>query len=141
MSIAGRCHCGNITFTLRWPEEPAEIPARACDCSFCVKHGGVWTSHPDAALEVTVRDPALVSRYRFGTGTADFHVCARCGAVPLVTCEVGDRLRAVVNVNVLAGEERARLRPAPASFAGEEVADRLARRQRNWIGTVRIDGA
>jgi hypothetical protein len=139
MTIAGRCHCGNITFTLRWTRE--EIPARACDCSFCVKHGGVWTSDPDAALEVTVRDRALVSRYRFGTATADFHVCARCGAVPLVTCEVGGQLRAVVNVNVLEGIDRARLRPAAASFQAEELDDRLVRRQRNWIGTVRIDGA
>jgi hypothetical protein len=44
MLISGRCHCGNISFALDWRPEPSEIPARACICSFCAKHGGVWTS-------------------------------------------------------------------------------------------------
>jgi hypothetical protein len=26
---------------LTWDPEPAEIPARACNCSFCIKHGDV----------------------------------------------------------------------------------------------------
>jgi hypothetical protein len=30
------------------------------------------------------------------------------------------------------------LRPASVSFDGETEAERLARRQRNWIGTVTI---
>ena len=137
MEITGSCHCGNIELALGWPGEPAEIPARACDCSFCTRHGGVWTSAPGAVLEVTIRDPGLVSRYAFGTRTADFHVCARCGVVPLVTCAISGRLFAVVNVNVLEESVRARARIAAARFEGEAVEDRLARRQRNWIGTVR----
>ena len=62
MLIRGRCHCGNIAFDFDWPGEPAEIPARACGCSFCRKHGGVWTSCPTGALRVTLTDPARVSR-------------------------------------------------------------------------------
>ena len=50
MRITGSCHCGNISFVLDWQPEPTEIPARACSCSFCTKHGGVWTSHPGAVL-------------------------------------------------------------------------------------------
>ena len=118
MLITGRCHCGNIAFDLEWRGDPAAIPARACSCSFCVKHGGVWTSNPASALAVTVRDPALVSKYAFGTRTATFHVCARCGAVPLVTCEIADRLHAVVNVNALEKVDPARLLRAAASFEG-----------------------
>jgi len=68
MLIAGTCHCKNISFALTWEPEPKEIPARACDCSFCTKHGGVWTSCATGRLEVTVRDPLLVSKYAFGTG-------------------------------------------------------------------------
>src|SRR5438094_129248 len=49
MLIRGSCHCGNISFTLDWKPEPSEIPARACSCSFCTKHGGVWTSCPGVA--------------------------------------------------------------------------------------------
>ncbi|HSV21298.1 MAG TPA: hypothetical protein VLR71_23010 [Casimicrobiaceae bacterium] len=138
MLISGQCHCGNIAFELDWRGDPAAIPARACGCSFCVKHGGVWTSHPGSRLAVTVRDPAQVSGYAFGTRTATFHVCARCGAVPLVTSDIEGRRYAVVSVNALEGVDPASLRRSPASFDGEDVAARLARRARNWIGDVRF---
>jgi hypothetical protein len=141
MRIDGRCHCGNIAFRLDWRGDPAEIPARACGCSFCVKHGGVWTSNPQATLTVAVADPGLVSKYGFGTRTATFHICARCGAVPLVTSEIDDRVYAVVNVNTMENVDATRLRKTAASFEGEDVASRLARRKRNWIPDVRFSGS
>ena len=61
MVISGKCHCGNISFVLRWEPEPSEIPARACTCSFCTKHGGVWTSCPTGSLEVNVGEPSCVA--------------------------------------------------------------------------------
>jgi hypothetical protein len=67
MLISGRCHCGNISFTLDWRPEPSEIPARACTCSFCAKHGGVWTSCPTGSLTVSVKGPVCVSKYAFST--------------------------------------------------------------------------
>ncbi len=136
MQIHGRCHCGNIAFTLDWRPDPVEIPARACTCSFCVKHGGVWTSNPKGALQVRVADEALLSRYTFGTGTAEMHVCARCGVVPLSTCRIDGRLYAVVNVNAFDDVDPARLSRKPVTLEGEPVAERLARRQRNWIPDV-----
>ena len=99
MLIDGACHCGNVSFTLEWSPAPTEIPARACGCSFCVKHGGVWTSNPNGSLQIKVKDQALLSRYVFGTRTAAFHVCSGCGVVPVVTSEIAGRLYAVVNVN------------------------------------------
>ena len=139
MQIHGGCHCGNITFALDWRGETPEIAARACGCSFCVKHGGVWTADPASALTVVVRDPANVSPYEFGTRTATFHICARCGAVPFVSSAIAGRLYAVVNVNTFENVERARIRIGAADFEGEDVGARLARRTRNWIGEVRID--
>ena len=138
MLISGKCHCGNIAFELEWEADPPEIPARACGCSFCVKHGGVWTSNRGAKLVVTVRDPALVSKYAFGSRTAAFYVCSRCGTVPLVTSEIANHLYAIVNVNVLENVDQSWLRRATASFEGEDVESRLARRKRNWIADVRI---
>jgi hypothetical protein len=137
-AIAGKCHCGNIGFTLRYPEAEPKIAARACGCGFCVKHGGVWTSRPDLELDVKVNDPAAVSRYRFGTATADFLICTRCGVPPLVTCDIDGRTHAVVNVSTFEGLDPATISRAPASFEGEGVGDRLARRKRSWIGTVRF---
>jgi hypothetical protein len=143
MHITGSCHCGNIRYELDWPGEPGTIPVRACDCSFCTRHGGVWTSHPRATLAVTVRDESQHSRYRFGTGTADFHVCARCGTVPVVTSEIDGHAYAVVNTNTFENVERTRLAAAPASFGVEDTTTRLERRRRSWIAevTVPADGA
>jgi hypothetical protein len=141
MHIKAKCRCGNIALALDWPAEASEIPARACTCTFCVKHGGVWTSHPAASLVATIQDPTLVSPYLFGTRTATFHVCSRCGAVPLVTSEIGGHVYAVVNVNMFEDAERLPLRPSVARFDGEAEEARLERRSRNWIGRVRLLGA
>jgi hypothetical protein len=137
MLIRGSCHCRNLSFALAWDPDPTEIPARACGCSFCVKHGGVWTSKPDGSLEIACKDKSCVLPYSFGTRTAEFHVCTACGVVPVVTSRIDDRLYAVVSVNAFEGDVGSLLRRAPASFDGESEAARLARRQRNWIGRVR----
>ena len=138
MDIAGSCHCGNISFTLGWPGDGAEIPARRCGCTFCVKHGGAWTSHADARLHVRLSDAGTVARYAFGTETADFLVCARCGVAPLVTSRIDEKMYAVVNVNTFDNVDRARLRTVPASFEGEDVQSRLDRRRRHWIADVTL---
>jgi len=138
MLIRGACHCGNIGFELDWQPEPAEIPARACGCTFCRKHGGVWTSCPGGSLSVEVGEPSRVSRYAFGTRTAAFHVCTTCGVVPLVTSEIAGRLYAVVNVNTLEDVDPSLLKRAAADFDGEDEASRLARRARGWIARVRF---
>ena len=136
MLIRGSCHCRNISFTLTWDPDPKEIPARACTCSFCTKHGGTWTSNPSATLQVQVEQAAAVSRYVFGTRTAVFHICARCGVVPFVTSEIEGRLYAVVSVNAFENVERSLLRPVPITFDEETEAVRLSRRKRGWIANV-----
>ena len=75
--IHGSCHCGNIRFTFERPDSGGAIPVRACGCSFCQKHRGVWTSHPQGRVLLALDDPSRVQRYRFGTETA---VCV-CRAV------------------------------------------------------------
>ncbi len=136
MLICGSCHCRNISFVLDWEPEPVEIPARACTCSFCTRHGGVWTSCPSGSLKVIVEDPARVSTYSFGTRTAQFHICSTCGVVPVVTGRIDGRLYAVVSVNAFDGVDRSLLRHVSASL-GEESADaRIERRKRNWIAQV-----
>lgn len=138
MNIQGSCHCGNIAFDLDWPGEGQEIPARACTCSFCMKHGGVWTSNPQGSLRVKVGDTAQVSHYAFGTKTALFHICSRCGAVPVVTSEIDGHTYAVVSVNAFDNVDASALRRASATFDGETEAERLARRVRGWIPKVEI---
>lgn len=139
MRITGACHCRNIRFTLDWRPEPERIPARACGCSFCVKHGGVWTSCAAGSLRVSLEDEGRVMPYAFGTRTATFHVCGRCGVVPVVTSEIDGRLYAVVSVNAFEGVDPSLLQRSAADFDGEGTEDRLARRQRNWIADVAFE--
>ena len=138
MLIKGKCHCGNIAFSLTWDPDPKEIQARVCDCTFCQKHGGVWTSNPRGALEVVIQDKTRLSRYAFATGTAEFQICARCGVVPVVTSTIDGHTYAVVSVNAFDNVDPAIVRKAPTTFEGEEIGSRLARRKRNWISDVRF---
>lgn len=138
MLIHGSCHCRNITFGLHWAPAQPHISARACNCTFCLKHGAVWTAHPSASLEVVVKDASLVDRYSFATKTAEFHICLLCGVVPLVTSQIEGHLYAVVNVNAFDGIDRSILRATSATFDGEDESARLERRRRNWIPNVKF---
>ena len=138
MRINGACHCGNIRYLLNWPGPGTEIPVRECGCTFCQKHGGAWTSHRDSELAVVVDDESVISKYRFGTSTADFYVCSQCGAVPFVISDIENHLYAVVNVNTFEGMDSSSLLRSATNFDGEDTADRLDRRKRNWISNVRF---
>ncbi len=140
--ITGGCHCGNIAYRLYWPENtpgiPLGIPVRACGCTFCQKHGGAYTSHPEARLELRFADASRVEHYRFGTKTAEFLVCRTCGVVPVVTSMIEDTIHAVVNVRSFDDVDPAEFEIAKTDFDGETTEDRLARRQRNWISDVSV---
>lgn len=134
-TITGRCHCGNIHIEFTH-QHGNQILVRACSCDFCRKHGGVWTSDPHGSLRVHVADGADLYKYRFGTGTADFFVCSRCGVVPAVVSSIDDRDHAVVNVNTFENVDAARLAKSVTDFDGEGIGERLQRRGRNWIPDV-----
>lgn len=138
LKVTGACHCTNIRIALDWPGAAADIKIRNCGCSFCVKHGGAWTSHPEAALRISINDTALLTRYRFGTKTADFLLCKTCGVVPAVVSEIDGRLYAVVNVNTFSNVDTGALERSGTDFDGENTGSRLERRKKNWIGDVSI---
>ncbi len=135
----GGCHCGNISYGFDWPAD-GELPLRKCGCSFCVKHGGTYTSHPDAALALALRDPQAVTYYEFGTRSARFCLCRTCGVFVCAISTIDGRDYAVLNVNTLDG-----FVPGPIDnvqdLEGETLETRLARRQRRWIGKVTIAAA
>jgi hypothetical protein len=79
-----------------------------------------------------------VSKYSFETKTAEFHICGRCGVVPVVTSEIDGRIYAVVSVNAFENVPPALLRRASATFDAENEDTRLARRKRNWIADVKF---
>ena len=76
--------------------------------------------------------------YRFGTGTADFLFCRRCGISPVVVSEIAGELFAVVNVNTFEQDASGpySLTFSNSCFDGESTDSRLERRKARWIGNV-----
>lgn len=130
--IHGSCHCGNIRFTFDRPGPDDSIPVRVCSCNWCRKHNAAWTSHPQGRFTLQIGDEDLAGRYRFGTMTADFHLCLTCGVLPIVTCTLDGSRYAVVNVHTFDDVDQSQFDQSQADFADESKNDRLARRKRNW---------
>jgi hypothetical protein len=132
----GGCHCGNLRLTLRLTQPPEETRLRACGCSFCRANATRTTSDPHGSVDIWAKDWSLVEPYRFGTGTADFLICKRCGIYIGAVCETGAGTRAVINMNSL--EDRALFTnpPNPTDHDGETQENRIARRTANWTPTV-----
>src|SRR5256885_10707229 len=125
----GGCHCGALALIFSTSRPVAAWSVRRCGCTFCRAHNASYTSDPAGRIELCA-DPALVGRYRFATGTADFLFCTQCSVyVGAVSGPPGEQI-ALVNVNVLRVEGLPA--PSPATFDGEGADDRQARRRRAW---------
>ena len=136
---SGGCHCGKLRYTYSFPDVDS-LPARACSCSFCLKHGGVYTSHPAAELVVDATEPDNTGLYRFGHETAEFVLCRTCGVLVYAQCKIDGTLRAVLNINTFDDDDGPVFDRSVTNFDDETVAQRLERRERNWIGTVTVAG-
>lgn len=131
-SFAARCHCGALTLAFTTRRAPAELPLRECQCSFCRKHGVRTVADPEGFAEIRASDASALARYRFGLGTADYLVCARCGVYLAAVMEEGARAWAVLNVNAF--DDRAAFTGAatPMNYDREDEAQRRARRRKLW---------
>jgi len=128
----GGCHCGNLRLRLRLTQAPADVPLRACGCSFCRAHNTRTTSDPFGAVDIWADDWSLVELYRFGTGTAEFVICKRCGVYLGAVGETASGTRAVINTNCLVDRAAFTGEPNPTDHDGEGADDRLTRRSANW---------
>lgn len=133
---SGQCHCGNIRFTFETDIGLDNMTTRCCNCSFCQKHGGRYTSDPRGRLLIEISDDDNINRYRFGHQTADFFICRICGALPFVTSDIDGIIYAVLNVNCLDQVDQIIGLVNTVSYEAEVSDNRLTRRKKNWIGTV-----
>ncbi|TGU17020.1 aldehyde-activating protein, partial [Mesorhizobium sp. M4B.F.Ca.ET.150.01.1.1] len=62
----GGCHCGNIRLSFSTALDPAAMEIRACQCSFCTRHGSRAAADPGGRLAISVEDKARLQVYRFG---------------------------------------------------------------------------
>lgn len=135
---AGGCHCGNIRYLYHSPRAPGEWSVRRCTCSHCVRFGARWTSGPGTVLEITVLYASMLQRYEFGTRTAEFLRCGKCGVLVVATAQADGQRIAVLNVNTLDDAAAMPFVVGDTDFDDEEVGSRLERRARNWIQNVSV---
>ncbi len=138
MLYTGGCHCENIGVKLRLSRSPEQMALRSCSCAFCRAHGTRTLSDRDGLVEITAGDCSLVERYRFGSRTADYLLCRRCGVYVGAVCG-NHRACArvcvtVLNVNCL--DDRAAFRksqPHLTTTAKEATDAQPDRRATNWM--------
>ena len=137
----GGCHCGNVRVAYRTAKPVSEWPIRACQCSFCRKHGVRATGDPEGLLEIAIEDEANVDRYRFGLGITDFLICRACGVYVSALVGEPDGLLATLIVNTLDLPQDGFPETAPAHYDDENKEQRLSRRRLRWTPAVMVPAA
>ena len=81
MAISGRCHCGDIVFSI-----DGEIPAKVtrCTCSVCAKHGALYAYYRPEQFRVSAAAAESDAIYRWNTRQVAHHFCARCGSLTYI---------------------------------------------------------
>jgi hypothetical protein len=137
MMFTGRCHCGNVRFVFETAKAPEQLGVRACDCSFCTRHGGRTTTDPRGSVRFTIQDGGKLNRYRFGLRTADFLVCGVCGVYLGAVFAEGHMAYATVNVNSFdEGEAFPKEAALSVNYDHETEEERRARRRVRWTPVV-----
>jgi hypothetical protein len=130
----GSCHCGAIRATLHASRPASELQVRACQCSFCTRHGAKTVSDPAGRCRFEI-DGAALSWYQFETRTGMSLICNRCGMYAGVMIEDGDNVWSVLNVRGLAIVEFKDRAAEPKDYEGETAEHRIARRKATWTPT------
>lgn len=131
MTYSGTCHCGDLAVTFDSSKSAQELPVRQCSCGFCRRHNPRYTADRDG--QVVLRWRREPTRYRFGHGTADFVMCARCGVFALAAWRHEERWYAVLNTLILDQRDDFTAPARLMDFGAETPAVRAARRAASWI--------
>ena len=130
MILRGACHCGQIEVVFETAMSVADLPLRACGCSFCRRHGTKAVADPKGSLTIYV-SPNGLNRYRFGLRTADYLICWTCGAYVAAVISGNGEERATLNVTATVSELADR-HAEPVDYDRENVEGRRARRLTSW---------
>ena len=136
-AFRGGCHCGQLRVAFSTALDPASIIPRACDCSFCQKHGAAYASDPAGQLSVIMQSSDALRRYQQGSNTAEFLLCDRRGVLVAVVFEHNARMYGAVNTRSL--EEPtgfgSAVQASPQSLAPGE---KIARWSQLWVPDVEL---
>jgi hypothetical protein len=133
----GGCHCGQLRVAFSTALDPASITPRACDCSFCQKHGAAYVSDPAGQLSVIMQSSDALRRYQQGSNTAEFLLCNRCGVLVAVVFEHNARIYGAVNAPSLEGSTGfGRAVPASPQLLARD--EKVARWSQLWVPDVEL---
>ena len=133
----GNCHCGRLQVEFTTSRNPRDTNPRACDCSFCQKHGAAYISDPLGALRIVAAAPGALHSYRQGLGVARFLLCDQCGVLVAVIFEHNGHIYGAVNVGCL--DQRA-IFGATISASPQLLSpqDKTARWLQLWVPDVQL---
>lgn len=132
--LRGQCHCGAIRATLHATKPAAELQLRACQCSFCTRHGAMTVSDPAGRVVFEIERAAL-AKYQFETRTGTTLLCRNCGMYAGVILEDGGKTWSVLNARGLAIPEFRGRVAEPVVYDGETPEQRIDRRKAKWTPT------
>jgi len=127
------CHCGNLRAKVNLSALPADVQVRACQCSFCRKHGALTIGDAKSFVRFEAEQPQTVERYRFGSKTSDFLVCRRCGVYVGAVCKTPAGLKGIVNLNTVDDRAVFTGTPEAMNYDGEDLGSRVDRRAARWM--------
>jgi hypothetical protein len=130
---SGGCHCGNIDALFESDIDPWQIKIRACQCSFCRKHGAESVSDPAGRLSLKIADQEQLIRYRFGFETAEFLICAVCGVYVVAMTRQTDQPRAILQLRALDDAEDFVGHVTTVDYGSESETVRRDRREKVWM--------
>jgi hypothetical protein len=134
----GGCGCGAISVEAALCNDASRYRPRACDCSFCTRHGAAYLSDAEGRLVIRAEGHDSLRRYRQGSGNAECLFCGRCGVLAGMVCRIDGRLRGTLNSRTL-DEMAAFGDPARVSPKMLSVEEKMERWRQMWFGNVIID--
>jgi hypothetical protein len=135
--LHGGCHCGVVKIKFMTRNPILSASPRACDCSFCQKHGAAYTSDPCGTLTIACNGPDDLLRYQQGSKHTQFLMCAHCGVLLAATYNSGSIIYGAVNVlcldrfNDFSTSERS----SPQQLS---TTDKISRWTKLWVPNVTI---
>lgn len=135
--LHGSCDCGGLSLEFVTALEPGSLTPRACDCSFCRKHGAAYVSDPAGSLTVRENRGGALHGHRQGSKSAEFVLCSECGVLLAATYAGASRVYGAVNARCLDSRDELGV-PQSASPQHLSVAEKVARWTALWVPDVAL---
>ncbi len=133
-TFSGHCHCGAISMELAFTQDAEEMQVRSCQCDFCIRQGSLTVSEAAGRAVITVEADQLTT-HSFGSQTAQFLICSRCGVYAGAIMADGDELLSIANARGLGIEAFSHRLGTQMTHDDETTPDRIDRRRQRWTPT------